>query len=100
MTPNCRGWCIYEDNVNTFRCPVCRILNCLTCRVSISLFKRINISFKINLKAIHDGLNCKQYQERLKNNCDNNVEAKRTIGFLQEMVEKGEAMNCPTCQVI
>ncbi|XP_063703107.1 uncharacterized protein LOC134832843 isoform X2 [Culicoides brevitarsis] len=82
MTPNCRGWCIYEDNVNTFRCPVCRILNCLTCR------------------AIHDGLNCKQYQERLQNNCDNNAEAKRTIGFLQEMVEKGEAMNCPTCQVI
>lgn len=27
------------------------------------------------------------------------MEAKRTIGFLQEMVEKGEAMNCPTCQV-
>lgn len=33
-TPNCRGWCIYEDNVNLFKCPICRIDNCLTCRVS------------------------------------------------------------------
>lgn len=34
-TPGCRGWCIYEDNVNVFRCPICKITNCLTCRVSI-----------------------------------------------------------------
>lgn len=33
-TPSCRGWCIYEDNVNTFKCPVCQITNCLTCQVS------------------------------------------------------------------
>lgn len=33
-TPNCRGWCIFEDNLNSFRCPVCTIENCLTCRVS------------------------------------------------------------------
>lgn len=32
-TPNCKGWCIYEDNVNTFRCPICSLVNCLTCRV-------------------------------------------------------------------
>lgn len=36
-TPGCRGWCIYEDNVNEFRCPICKITNCLTCRVSIPL---------------------------------------------------------------
>lgn len=34
-TPGCRGWCIYEDNVNQFKCPICKITNCLTCRVSI-----------------------------------------------------------------
>lgn len=34
-TPGCRGWCIYEDNVNEFRCPICKITNCLTCRVSL-----------------------------------------------------------------
>lgn len=33
-TPDCKGWCIFEDNVNEFRCPVCLKLNCLTCQVS------------------------------------------------------------------
>lgn len=32
-TPDCKGWCIFEDNVNEFRCPVCRKVNCLTCQV-------------------------------------------------------------------
>uniref|UniRef100_A0A182M3Z3 RanBP-type and C3HC4-type zinc finger-containing protein 1 n=1 Tax=Anopheles culicifacies TaxID=139723 RepID=A0A182M3Z3_9DIPT len=81
-TPNCRGWCIYEDNVNQFKCPVCRIVNCLTCRV------------------IHDGLDCKQYQDRMNSDCDTNLEARRTKAMLQEMIEKGEALSCPTCQVI
>uniref|UniRef100_A0A182Q1P1 RanBP-type and C3HC4-type zinc finger-containing protein 1 n=1 Tax=Anopheles farauti TaxID=69004 RepID=A0A182Q1P1_9DIPT len=81
-TPNCRGWCIFEDNVNQFKCPVCRIVNCLTCRV------------------IHDGLDCKQYQDRMNSDCDTNLEARRTKAMLQEMIEKGEALNCPTCQVI
>lgn len=33
-TPDCKGWCIFEDNVNEFRCPVCKKMNCLTCQVS------------------------------------------------------------------
>lgn len=33
-TPDCKGWCIFEDNVNEFRCPVCRRVNCLTCQVN------------------------------------------------------------------
>lgn len=33
-TPGCKGWCVFEDNdVNQFKCPICRITNCLTCRV-------------------------------------------------------------------
>lgn len=32
-TPDCKGWCIFEDNVNEFRCPVCSKTNCLTCQV-------------------------------------------------------------------
>lgn len=36
-TPNCKGWCVFEDNVNEFKCPICRILNCLTCNVSVAL---------------------------------------------------------------
>lgn len=33
-TPNCRGWCIFEDTSNIFKCPVCTIVNCLTCGVN------------------------------------------------------------------
>ncbi|XP_025829856.1 uncharacterized protein LOC108736336 [Agrilus planipennis] len=81
-TPDCRGWCIYEDNVNEFKCPVCRRVNCLTCQ------------------AIHTGLNCKQYQERMEQESSTDENAKRTRQMLDEMVNKGEALTCPTCQVI
>lgn len=80
-TPNCKGWCIFEDDVNTFKCPICHLVNCLTCRV------------------IHDGLDCKQYQTMMENNADNNPENERTVTMLNEMVEKGEAMHCPACRV-
>lgn len=32
-TPNCRGFCVFEEISNIFRCPVCTIVNCLTCGV-------------------------------------------------------------------
>uniref|UniRef100_A0A8C9T691 RanBP-type and C3HC4-type zinc finger-containing protein 1 n=1 Tax=Scleropages formosus TaxID=113540 RepID=A0A8C9T691_SCLFO len=32
-TPDCHGWCEYEDTVNIFHCPVCRKHNCLLCKV-------------------------------------------------------------------
>jgi len=47
-TPDCAGWCTYDDDVNTFFCYVCRRFNCLTCR------------------AIHDGQNCLEYQRDLR----------------------------------
>lgn len=34
QTPNCRGWCIYEDEVNEFNCELCNETNCILCRVS------------------------------------------------------------------
>ncbi|XP_063976234.1 uncharacterized protein LOC135162067 isoform X2 [Diachasmimorpha longicaudata] len=46
-TPDCPGWCIYEEDVNNFLCPVCDKTNCLTCRV------------------IHAGKNCVEYQNQL-----------------------------------
>lgn len=30
---NCQGWCIVEDDINTFICPVCFSQNCLACQV-------------------------------------------------------------------
>lgn len=101
-TPNCRGWCIFEDNVNQFKCPVCTIVNCLTCRVSLEFYQYLCDFFWnifLRFKAIHDGLNCKQYQDRMDSDCDTNTDARRTKDMLQEMVDKGDALMCPTCQV-
>lgn len=80
-TPDCKGWCIYEDDVNIFKCPICCLGNCLTCRV------------------IHDGLDCKQYQNMMENNLENNPENATTHAMLEDMIKNGEAMNCPACKV-
>ena len=64
-TADCTGWCIYEDDVNFFRCPICAKENCLTC------------------KAIHQGLNCQQYQEELKIRAQNDDAAKQTQDMLE-----------------
>lgn len=33
QTPNCQGWCVYEDEVNEFYCELCGETNCILCRV-------------------------------------------------------------------
>ena len=81
-TADCPGWCIYEDHVNFFVCPVCRKENCLTC------------------KAIHQGMNCKQYQDDLRIRAANDKAANQTQTMIQKMVSDGDAMPCPQCQVI
>lgn len=64
-TPDCPGWCLFEDNVNTFLCPVCKHTNCLTCT------------------AIHEGKNCRQYQDDVAFRCDSSEEARKTKEYLQ-----------------
>ncbi|XP_071824530.1 ranBP-type and C3HC4-type zinc finger-containing protein 1-like [Apostichopus japonicus] len=81
-SPDCVGLCFYDDEINFFDCEVCGHQNCLTC------------------KAIHEGQNCKTYQEDLRIKAGNDVAAKKTHEALQEMVRKGEAMNCPKCGVV
>ncbi|XP_033924831.1 sharpin [Melopsittacus undulatus] len=81
-TPDCRGWCIYEDSVNEFRCPVCQALNCLLC------------------KAIHEGRNCRQYQDDLEARARNDAAARQTSAMLQTLVQRGDAMHCPTCLIV
>ncbi|KAL4234057.1 hypothetical protein ACF0H5_005711 [Mactra antiquata] len=81
-TADCPGWCIYEDFVNFFTCQVCGKENCLTCKV------------------IHQGMNCKQYQDDLKIRAKNDKAASQTQIMLRKMLDVGEAMNCPTCKVI
>ncbi|XP_065064966.1 ranBP-type and C3HC4-type zinc finger-containing protein 1-like [Rhopilema esculentum] len=81
-TLNCNGWCFYEDEVNWFDCQVCNKRNCLTC------------------KAIHLNMTCQQYQDDLKIKSENDVAARRTQEMLEELVRKGDAMNCPQCAII
>ena len=65
QTVNCAGWCIYDDENNFFKCPVCNQTNCLTC------------------KAIHTGQNCKEYQDELTIKAANDVAAKQTKKYLE-----------------
>ncbi|XP_039646164.1 ranBP-type and C3HC4-type zinc finger-containing protein 1 [Perca fluviatilis] len=81
-TPDCPGWCVYEDTVNVFHCPVCRKHNCLIC------------------KSIHEGMNCKQYQDDLAARAINDSAARRTTHLLKTLVQSGEAMHCPQCGII
>ncbi|KAM6900541.1 ranBP-type and C3HC4-type zinc finger-containing protein 1 [Xenentodon cancila] len=81
-TPDCLGWCVYEDTINVFHCPVCRKHNCLIC------------------KSIHEGMNCKQYQDDLAARAINDSAARRTTNLLKTLVQSGEAMHCPQCGII
>ena len=86
-TTDCEGFCFYEDEVNHFHCPLCKKVsqnsspppplfilfvycvrlqvNCLTC------------------KAIHEGVNCQEYQDDLKRRAANDEAAKATQEMLQ-----------------
>ncbi|XP_063780814.1 ranBP-type and C3HC4-type zinc finger-containing protein 1-like [Pseudophryne corroboree] len=81
-TADCKGWCIYEDSVNEFICPICTAENCLIC------------------KAIHDGMNCREYQDDLRIRAQNDAAARQTSDMLKTLVQTGEAMYCPACQII
>lgn len=82
QTPNCPGWCIYEDEVNEFRCDICKETNCILCR------------------AIHKGMNCKDYQDDLRIRAENDQAAQKTKQMLETMLKNGEAMKCPRCDIV
>lgn len=82
QTPNCRGWCIYEDDVNEFPCQLCGENNCILCR------------------AIHSGMNCKDYQDDLRMRAENDAAALQTSQTLERLLQNGEAMKCPQCGIV
>ncbi len=61
---NCEGFCFYEDEVNEFNCPVCAKKNCILC------------------KAIHEDMNCQEYQDDLKRRAENDEVANQTKKML------------------
>ncbi|KAL1458370.1 hypothetical protein WDU94_008527 [Cyamophila willieti] len=81
-TPDCKNWCVYEDEVNVFCCPSCWHFNCLTCQ------------------AIHDDMNCKEYQDHLKEIAKTDEDARKTQEMLEQMLARREAMKCPRCEVL
>nr|CBN80801.1 RanBP-type and C3HC4-type zinc finger-containing protein 1 [Dicentrarchus labrax] len=82
QTPNCRGWCIYEDEVDEFHCELCDETNCILCR------------------AIHNDMNCKDYQDDLRIRAENDQAAQQTKQMLESLLQNGEAMKCPRCDII
>lgn len=81
-TVDCVGWCFFEPEVTEFNCELCAHANCIPCG------------------AIHEGQTCKEYQDRLATAARTDDEARKTQEGLQKMLEKGEAMKCPKCDVI
>ncbi|XP_055294948.1 ranBP-type and C3HC4-type zinc finger-containing protein 1-like [Sitodiplosis mosellana] len=77
---NCEGWCIVDDEVNTFVCPRCVSENCLVCR------------------AIHTGQNCKEYQEELR--YAGMTDNQRSELCLDEIVQKNLGMRCTKCKIV
>ncbi|KAL1415722.1 hypothetical protein MTO96_006601 [Rhipicephalus appendiculatus] len=81
-TPDCRGWCFHDQNVELFECPLCKKQNCLRC------------------EEIHEGMTCAQYQEDLKRRAENDAAAKASLNFLEEMLRTQQAMRCPQCRIV
>ncbi|CAG7837166.1 unnamed protein product [Allacma fusca] len=81
-TADCTGWCVFEDDVNVFNCPVCKKRNCLTCQ------------------AIHEGVDCQQYQRQLAIDSETDENAKSSRLMLEKMIQRGEALECPACHVV
>ncbi|XP_042888731.1 uncharacterized protein LOC122264097 isoform X2 [Penaeus japonicus] len=79
-TPDCPGFCQFEDNVNIFQCEVCNKVNCLTCQ------------------AQHNGVSCKEYQDDLANKVDE--AAMKTKKFFDDMIRRGDGLPCPKCSVM
>lgn len=98
-TPDCTGWCVVEDNVSLFHCPVCYAQNCLRCKVGRLLFvDRLypKVFTSIYEQALHADMSCEEYQDRLTGN----YEIRRSERAMENMLASGEAMRCPKCNVL
>ncbi|CAL4065059.1 unnamed protein product, partial [Meganyctiphanes norvegica] len=79
-TPDCPGFCQFEDNVDVFNCEVCKKANCLTCQ------------------AQHKNQTCQEYQDEIMRKVDEN--ALKTKKFFDDMIKRGDGIPCPSCSVM
>ncbi|CAL8131615.1 unnamed protein product [Orchesella dallaii] len=76
-SPDCRGWCVYDEGVTRFDCEICGKPNCIPCNV------------------IHEGLSCEDFRNRtVQNNND-----KMSAEAVQALIDTGKAMRCPKCKI-
>ncbi|XP_063358790.1 uncharacterized protein LOC134648234 [Cydia amplana] len=74
-TADCQGWAMCDPDVTRFLCPVCDVINCVTCQ------------------AIHENETCEEYRAKQKSD-------EKTKTYLDKLLSRGEAMQCPECSVI
>lgn len=72
--PNCTGWWLLDamgllDGQNQVSCPVCNTPNCMQCR------------------AIHEGQNCREFQDDIRRRADNDQTAQATQEALDVRVD-------------
>lgn len=53
----------------------------------------------LHFQVIHDGYTCKEYQDRLQHDRETKEKARLTKGYLDDMLQRNEAMKCPKCGV-
>ncbi|KAJ8947474.1 hypothetical protein NQ318_009777, partial [Aromia moschata] len=88
-TPDCKGWCVFEDNVNEFRCPVCRKTNCLTCQLARRDALRHPRGHELQAVPGEDEPGVGGRRRRPPDQGDAAGDGRQ-----------GEAIECPTCKVI
>ncbi|XP_047987793.1 uncharacterized protein LOC125227504 [Leguminivora glycinivorella] len=75
-TTDCQGWAMCDPDVARFHCPVCDVINCVTCQ------------------AIHENETCAEYRAKQRPTDE------QTKTYLDSLLSRGEAMRCPECSVI
>ncbi|XP_063617583.1 uncharacterized protein LOC134790648 [Cydia splendana] len=85
-TADCQGWALCEPGVTRFPCPVCKRTNCVSCQ------------------AIHESDTCEQYRAKQRAaGAANRAPAETDEGtraFLDTLISRGEALECPECSAI
>uniref|UniRef100_A0A1Q3F4U2 Putative ubiquitin conjugating enzyme 7 n=1 Tax=Culex tarsalis TaxID=7177 RepID=A0A1Q3F4U2_CULTA len=77
LTLNCKGWVVLEgNNVASFRCPICTVENCVSC------------------KTIHEGKSCEDYQAEIKRNSDEEL----SESAIKQLLDTRQAVLCPNCK--
>ncbi|XP_061728191.1 ranBP-type and C3HC4-type zinc finger-containing protein 1-like [Cydia pomonella] len=74
-TADCQGWAMCDPDVTRFLCPVCDVINCVICQ------------------AIHENETCEEHLAKQKSD-------EKTKTYLDSLLSRGEAMQCPQCSVI